>query len=51
LPDVILLDLMMAEMDGFELVAALQAKGRLVRDPDRRRANFSRNPPGAPSSE
>jgi CheY-like chemotaxis protein len=26
LPDVILLDLMMPEMDGFELVAALQAK-------------------------
>jgi CheY-like chemotaxis protein len=26
LPDVMLLDLMMPEMDGFELVAALQAK-------------------------
>jgi Response regulator receiver domain len=28
LPDVILLDLMMPEMDGFEVVAALQAKQR-----------------------
>jgi len=28
LPDAILLDLMMPEMDGFELVAALQANAR-----------------------
>jgi len=37
LPDVILLDIMMPEMHGFEPVAALQAKQRpLGADPDRR---------------